>query len=232
MADDIPQDPQLAHTAMMIVEKRDRLLGERAALREQREALLARIRKVDRDLADCRAAARFFGLKIEFPEDPNEVMEREMHMRRVREREMIAAHEATQRNLFQETHSLTAPPLVTGPPSLSSPTLTVAPSLHPPPPLSPMPSKLPPPARQTVRECALARLKAAGEKGAKAAEIREYFERTFGEVVHEKTVGMTLYRLLQAKQVHREGHTWFFGPPSAETKNPGGETPGLIETGK
>jgi hypothetical protein len=77
-----------------------------------------------------------------------------------------------------------------------------------------------------VREVALMRLREAGGKGAKAAEIREYFERTYGEVVHEKTVGMTLYRLLQAKQVRRDGHTWFFGPPSAETKNPGGETPG------
>jgi hypothetical protein len=41
---------------------------------------------------------------------------------------------------------------------------------------------------------------------------------------------MTLYRLLQGGLVRRQGHTWFLVPQNtAETKNPGGETPGLIE---
>ena len=52
---------------------------------------------------------------------------------------------------------------------------------------------------------------------------------TYRGEIHEKTVGMTLYRLLQDKLVRREGHTWFLVPqPIAETKNPGGETPGQI----
>jgi hypothetical protein len=224
MADDIPQDPQLASTALMIVEKRDRLLAERTELREQREQLLARIRRVDREIADCRATARFFGLKIEFPEDPNEAAERELYLRRLREREIAStsllrdqvAREA-QRTLFAVPHHgavvTSQSPASIQPPktALAAPAPAVA--------AAPIP-------RPTVREVALAHLRVAGDKGAKAADIREYFERTYGQVVHEKTVGMTLYRLLQANQVRRDGHTWFFGPPSAETKNPGGETPG------
>src|SRR3954463_15964766 len=83
MADDIPQDPQLAATARLIVEKRDQLLAERTKLREAREALLARSRRVDREIGDCRAAARFFGLNLEFPEDPGDLSERELNIRRL-----------------------------------------------------------------------------------------------------------------------------------------------------
>ncbi len=57
--------------------------------------------------------------------------------------------------------------------------------------------------------------------------MREFIEKTYGETLHEKTVGMTLYRLSQDNLVHRDGHTWFFGPPPpAETENPGVAAPG------
>ena len=67
-------------------------------------------------------------------------------------------------------------------------------------------------------------------RGIKAAEIRTYLKQAYAIETHEKTVGMTLYRLSQERppKVHRKGHTWFFGPPPAETENPGGETPGPI----
>jgi hypothetical protein len=248
MADDIPQDPQLATTARLIAERRDKLLAERTELREAREALLARSRRVDREIGDCRAAARFFGLNLEFPEDPQDIAEREaLVMRRLREQEMVArdAARAAQRSFFNETRH---PPGAGRPaplPPVPVPPLPAYPLPPPPipsvsaPPVPPLPADtiyppavtLGPPPRPTVREVALVRLREAGGKGAKAADIREYFERTYGEVVHEKTVGMTLYRLLKARLVRRDGHTWFFGPSNAETKNPGGETPGLIETG-
>jgi hypothetical protein len=79
-----------------------------------------------------------------------------------------------------------------------------------------------------VREMALTRLQTIGSSGAKAAEIREYIEKTYKRSLHEKTVGMTLYRLSQEDppKVHRKGHTWFFGPSQDEQKNPGGDTPG------
>lgn len=84
--------------------------------------------------------------------------------------------------------------------------------------------------RPSIRQIVLDRLADAGEGGAKAIDIRKYIETTYSEEIHEKTVGMTLYRLLQDELVRRQGHTWFLVPQNtAETKNPGGETPGLIE---
>jgi hypothetical protein len=321
----------LASTAVLIAEKRDRLLLERAELREAREALLARSRRVDREIADCRAAARFFNLNLEFPEEPSGSSDREVASWRFRE------NEARQRSVFSEQHQRLAkenadrlaieardrvdhptsatpppstqpaapsPPPPSSPPTVSSPlppphsTRPMTPSPLPPPPSLPptVSSPLPPPhsqwptvpsswptvpstlpslpsswptvpstlpslpsswptvpstlpswptapspppswptsesrPRPTVREVALARLRLAGGAGAKASQIREYFERTFGEVVHEKTVGMTLYRLLKLNRVRRDGHTWFYVPPEGETKNPGVGAPGQIDSG-
>jgi len=80
-------------------------------------------------------------------------------------------------------------------------------------------------------------LRAAGASGTKAAAIREYIQNTYGQDIHEKTVGMTLYRLSQKGRVRREGHTWFYVPTIAEsvvfeTKNPGVGTPGSTSTGQ
>lgn len=80
-------------------------------------------------------------------------------------------------------------------------------------------------ARPPIRTIALDQLRAAPH-GLKAALIREHAERKFGMVLHEKTVGMTLYRLSKENLVHRDGHTWFFGPSPTEPRNPGADTPG------
>lgn len=80
--------------------------------------------------------------------------------------------------------------------------------------------------RPTVRELALEQLKKAGVRGIKARAIREYIEKTYNTKLHEKTVGMTLYRLSQDEMARRDGQTWFFVPPMAETTNPGAATPG------
>jgi hypothetical protein len=85
--------------------------------------------------------------------------------------------------------------------------------------------------RPPIRAIVLERLVAAGDAGLKAADIRKYIEETYSAEIHEKTVGMTLYRLLKDEVVRREGHNWFIVPHKAETKNPGGETPGQIEMG-
>lgn len=87
----------------------------------------------------------------------------------------------------------------------------------------------------TVRDLTLEKLKEAGSKGARAADIRKYIEDLRGTVLHEKTVGMTLYRLAKEGAARRQGRIWFFVEPlEEETKNPGGDTPGLInrEDGK
>jgi hypothetical protein len=64
----------------------------------------------------------------------------------------------------------------------------------------------------TVAEIAVGLLKGAGESGLKSSAIRDHIESAHKRSLHEKTVGMTLYRLAQDKVVSRLGHTWFFGP--------------------
>jgi hypothetical protein len=81
----------------------------------------------------------------------------------------------------------------------------------------------------SVRDFTINSLKAAGSLGMKAAEIRAVYETSRDTKLHDKTIGMTLYRLSKDNLARREGRTWFFVPPNAETKDPGGETPGNIE---
>lgn len=64
----------------------------------------------------------------------------------------------------------------------------------------------------SIRECVLAYLKAAGDAGAKTADIRREIEKQVGHKLHEKTIGMTLYRLSLKGQSKREGLTWFYVP--------------------
>ncbi len=70
---------------------------------------------------------------------------------------------------------------------------------------------------QTVRELVLASLKAAAPGGRKAADIRREIELRRGTKLHDKTIGMTLYRLSQADPPHarRDGITWFYVPSAA-----------------
>ena len=74
-----------------------------------------------------------------------------------------------------------------------------------------------------VSDIVLDQLKAAGSAGSKAAPIQEFIERTYRAKIHDKTVGMTLYRLLHKGLVRREGHIWFIATGAV---NPGADTPG------
>lgn len=80
-----------------------------------------------------------------------------------------------------------------------------------------------------MSDIVLDRLKAAGAKGSKAAPIQQYIENVYATKIHDKTVGMTLYRLARAGLVRRDGHTWFIVP---ETVNPGVAAPGPINPPK
>lgn len=75
----------------------------------------------------------------------------------------------------------------------------------------------------SVRELVLAQLQAAGAAGNTAAAIRKYIEDVRKTKLHDKTVGMTLYRLSQDGLARREGRTWFF---VQEAKNPSAEDAG------
>ncbi len=61
----------------------------------------------------------------------------------------------------------------------------------------------------SIRELVLDRLKIAGSGGSDAATIRS----ALPQGLHEKTVGMTLYRLSKSGMARREGRTWFYVEP-------------------
>jgi hypothetical protein len=150
-----------------IAAKRDRLLAERAEIRAKTAELAARDRYIDRELADCRAAARVFDLDLTFPEEER-VDQWHLFWR------------AAERNKARQNDPV-------------------------------LQKRKMPKLADIVLDCLLL----VGERGSKAAPIQEYIESTYDTKIHEKTVGMTLYRLLKKGRVRRNGHTWFFVPEIA-----------------
>jgi hypothetical protein len=71
-----------------------------------------------------------------------------------------------------------------------------------------------------IKRIVLDRLSAAGANGTKIAPIKEFISK-LGIEMHDKTVGMTLYRLSKDGLARREGRTWFYVAPKEETENPG-----------
>ena len=86
--------------------------------------------------------------------------------------------------------------------------------------------------RPPIKDICLERLLVAGAGGQKASDIRDFIQKTYPDEIHEKTVGMTLYRLLKDGQIRREGHKWFAAPQTAGTANPGAQTPGSMKSAK
>lgn len=222
MTDTMTDSARMAAEAVILA-KREELLRERAQLQEMRADILARTRRNERALSDCRAAARLFQVDIDFPSDDDDPEreylrrramndEREMREREMRTRALIAAQaEARRQEERNRISHLHQPDLIQIDPP--RPEVTTPP---------------PPQTRPTLRVFLLDALERAGANGGKAAVFRELFERTFGEMIHEKTVGMTLYRLSKEGLVTRDGHNWFFVSRQAadETENPGAGTPG------
>ena len=198
-----------------IVERRDRLVSRRTELLRQRAELISELRRIDVELKDCAATARFFGLLIDFPPDERDEYERIriIHREReTRERELararIVENESRQSSMHLESASRPLIPHIIEEVS------------------SKKQENKNDSGRPTVKVVSLNLLEGAGVKGIKAERIRDYIDRTYGLAVHEKTVGMTLYRLSLENLAHRVGHTWFFGPAKTETKDPGVGTPG------
>lgn len=188
-----------------IVAKRDEIVKERLHIRAERVRLSARDRELDRELADCQAAARLFGAKIEFPADEGSFPLSEWARRA--QRLLVASQEATNEVVRQPSKEIKDPTEV----ALAA----IQEALN----LSE------PPEMPRISDVVLDRLKAAGSKGTKAAPIQSYIENTYGKKIHDKTVGMTLYRLAKDELVRRDGHTWFI---TEKGMNPGATTPGLI----
>ncbi len=63
-----------------------------------------------------------------------------------------------------------------------------------------------------VKEIVLRALEDSYPLPMRAADVKVAIEKEIGRTVHDKTPGMTLYRLSKDKLVHREGRDWFFVP--------------------
>jgi hypothetical protein len=63
---------------------------------------------------------------------------------------------------------------------------------------------------QTIRDLVLEAAHQAFPNPIRASAVRKDIERLRGSQLHEKTIGMTLYRLSQEGLVRRSGIDWFF----------------------
>ena len=60
-----------------------------------------------------------------------------------------------------------------------------------------------------IGDAILAFMRARGKAGVKASEVRDHLKSDYGIDTHEKTPGMTLYRLSKDGLVRRENRIWF-----------------------
>jgi len=180
-----------------IIAKRDALLNEQAKNRAERARLAQRDREIDGELADVQAAGRVFGIEVVLPKKEDDGSLNKFWTTTIG------------RAWPNDARRKIADALATvGPLPQTAAARAVATKAE-------MPR---------VSDIVLDRLKTAGAKGSKAAPIQDYIETTYGTKIHDKTVGMTLYRLQKDGRVRRRGHTWFI---VRETVNPGAVTPGL-----
>lgn len=201
-------------TVLQIIQKlldeRDQLLLERLDVRAKIEELNETDFAIERALADRRAAGRVFGQVIAVPADPDsfssyDALEKEM-MRLRSGKPWHPGKSKPTKEVLQYLSSSEGGDDQALPDAESGEVMPVQ------------------KANFRIRDRVLDFLEKAGAHGSKAAPIRAYLEQVHGQKTHEKTVGMTLYRLLKEGLVKRNGHVWFIA--SSEAKNPGAVTPG------
>jgi hypothetical protein len=78
----------------------------------------------------------------------------------------------------------------------------------------------------SIKDLVLSRLALGAVAGVRASEIRNFVQQSIGKIIHEKTVGMTLYRLQKEGLVRRDGHIWFLAETRVEAGNPGAGSAG------
>lgn len=197
MTDTSRKTPAIVDPKMIdtLFRKRDDLLAERADIRAKRSALARRDREIDGELADVQAAGRVFNIEVPLPKDDEDEGQRNLWL----------YHQVTPRPPRPSTFAGGGPAL----PDLQKTAGAKAVATK---------AEMP-----RVSDLVLDRLKVAGKVGSKAAPIQRYIETTYNTKIHDKTVGMTLYRLQQQKLVRRRGHTWFI---AQEAMNPGVAAPG------
>lgn len=72
-----------------------------------------------------------------------------------------------------------------------------------------------------IRDAILEYLQGLGDAGANVGQVRRHLTDAYGLSVHEKTPGMTLYRLLKDEMVRREGRTWYYAKASSGNNEDG-----------
>ncbi len=201
--------------AAKIFAQRDRLLRERSALRDEQVKLSVRDREIERELAECQAAAKFFDVVFDPLENDQEIIELRERIRMYRSRAEDfrtrgSSGEASSwlrraAEFEERLRSLSDQKLAEfGQKSLVLASAEVG-------------ADEPAPARQAkVKDAVLNRLREIAPNGERSLALRQYIERVNLLHVHEKTVGMTLYRLSQEGIVHRKGQTWFYGPQAEQ----------------
>jgi hypothetical protein len=179
---------EAASMQQAIEEKRDLLVVERERLFRLALALAARAKEVDRELADCVAAGRAFGVDVALPDWQNVHKKGlEIEMERATGRLDWARPEQSLERLNLDHHLIWK--------ILDHIELYEARQRKGVP-------------RIRLREMVLSRLDAAGEQGVKADVIRAYVENYYLAGFHPKTVGMTLNRLSREGLAHRDGRIW------------------------
>lgn len=211
---------QLDAVAKEVLDRHERLSADRADRLEQRAALLRELRDLDRALMDCRATARFFGIEDRLPQEDerSDLARRELDMRNARVHGMSLGEDymRNSRGELVRVHRNTAllPPDVVPPPSVPAKVQVVEGARD------AVRRDVP---RPPLKEFLLRQLQLIGKAGAKAAGLRAAFQQEFHTEIHEKTVGMTLYRLSRDSEVHRRGHFWFYGrDPDQHQQQAGG----------
>ena len=96
----------------------------------------------------------------------------------------------------------------------------------------------PPKKTKTVKDFVMEALKASYPSHVQAGPIRKLIEEATGNNLHEKTVGMTLYRLYKEGFVRRVGRNWFLVPdherelpPPGRGEESSGDDPELLLDG-
>jgi hypothetical protein len=76
----------------------------------------------------------------------------------------------------------------------------------------------------SVRDLVTEQLQRAHPEPLRAAALRDWLLEHQKMDVHEKTVGMTLYRLAQKGLARRERHNWFWVPETERDNRPEGQS--------
>jgi hypothetical protein len=186
-----------------LLDDRDQTILDRIELRKQLVVLLNKDHQLNQKLLDIRAAGRLFGHGLAIPTDPKDYDDAE---------KIFAVMAKLRGDRPWEPGNSRVPK-------------------HAPPADAREPIDETPVGKLRIADRILEFLQGAAALGSKAAPIRDFLKQQ-GINTHEKTVGMTLYRLSQEGLVRRDGRIWFFIPEDQRMKNPGGSAPGSIRSEK